>query len=78
MVPNESQETESAEKTKETDPNDLKKEIMEVIGSEKEGVDYNKLMEKIKSSEEQIEKVVNELLEEGICYEPTPGKIKKI
>ena len=56
----------------------LKKKITEVIESEKAGVAYSKVLEMVQAPETQIESVVNELLEEGICYEPTPGKIKKI
>jgi RPA family protein len=56
----------------------LKKKVTEVIESEKAGMAYSKILEMVKAPETQIEAVVNELLEEGICYEPTPGKIKKI
>jgi len=48
------------------DENALRKQILDVIAGNPEGV------------EAQIESVVNDLLSEGICYEPTPGKIKKI
>ena len=56
----------------------LKKKVTEVIESEKTGVSYSKILEMVQAPETQIESVVNELLEEGICYEPTPGKIRKI
>jgi RPA family protein len=56
----------------------LKKKITEVIESDKQGVSYSKILEMVQAPETQIESVVNELLEEGICYEPTPGKIRKI
>ncbi len=56
----------------------LKKKVTEVIESEKSGIAYSKILEMVNSPETQIESVVNELLEEGVCYEPTPGKIKKI
>jgi RPA family protein len=56
----------------------LKKKVTEVIESDKSGVSYSKILEMVQAPETQIESVVNELLEEGICYEPTPGKIKKI
>ena len=56
----------------------LRKRVLEFIESEKEGVEYSKLLETIKGEENQIESIVNELLAEGICYEPTPGRIKKI
>jgi hypothetical protein len=56
----------------------LKKKVTEVIESEKTGVSYSKILEMVQAPETQIESVVNELLEEGICYEPTPGKIRTI
>jgi len=56
----------------------LKKKVMEVIETDRAGVAYAKILEMVNMPETQIESVVNEFLEEGICYEPTPGKIKKI
>ena len=56
----------------------LKKKVAEAIESEKQGISYSRILEMVQAPETQIESVVNELLEEGICYEPTPGKIKKI
>jgi hypothetical protein len=56
----------------------LRKEILAVIESEPEGVEYKLVLEKVKATETRIESVLNEILAEGICYEPTPGKVKKI
>ncbi|MEM7815885.1 MAG: OB-fold nucleic acid binding domain-containing protein [Candidatus Aenigmatarchaeota archaeon] len=56
----------------------LKKKVLEVIESDKSGVSYSKILEMVNAPETQVESVVNELLDEGICYEPTPGKIRKI
>ncbi|HLD57664.1 MAG TPA: OB-fold nucleic acid binding domain-containing protein [archaeon] len=56
---------------------DTRKKILEVIGSSKDGVTYNKLME-IKAGKGVVEKIVDDLLSGGLCYEPTPGTIKKI
>jgi RPA family protein len=56
----------------------LKRKVSEVIESDKQGISYSKILEMVQAPETQIESVVNELLEEGVCYEPTPGKIKKI
>ena len=60
------------------DNSELRKEILSVIGSEPEGVEYSLILEKVKAPETKIESVLNEVLAEGICYEPTPGKVKKI
>ncbi len=63
---------------KEQDENDgIRKKILEAIGSSKEGVSYNKLME-IKAPKGAVEKIVDDLLSGGLCYEPMPGVIRKI
>ncbi|MBN2042726.1 MAG: hypothetical protein JW754_02870 [Candidatus Aenigmarchaeota archaeon] len=68
----------SAGGTPEADKNSLRKEILKVIEAGKDGIVYSALMGKVKAKETEIESVINELLSEGICYEPTPGKIRKI
>lgn len=60
------------------DDRDLRKEVLKFIGSQEDGVEYGKILENVRGKEPEIESVVNEILAEGICYEPTPGKIKKI
>jgi len=61
-----------------TDKDSLRKDMLKIIEANPEGVGYTELLEKIKAPEPVIESVINELLSEGICYEPTPGKMKKI
>ncbi len=56
----------------------LKNEILKIIGSSPDGIVYSELMKKIDAKETEIESVIDELLNEGICYEPSPGRIKKI
>jgi len=60
------------------DENALRKQILDVIAGKPEGVEYSVIPESVSAPEAKIESVVNDLLSEGICYEPTPGKIKKI
>lgn len=60
------------------DKEDLRKKVLEFIESGKEGVAFTDIIQNVKAPEEEMESVINELLSEGICYEPTPGKIKKI
>lgn len=43
-----------------------------------QGCDYSELLEASNMPEEVIDMVVNELLAEGVCFEPRPGKIKKL
>jgi len=74
----EAKEEEPEKKEKEGDKSELKREILKFIGSSEDGVEYGKILENVKGKESEIESIVNEILAEGICYEPTPGKIKKI
>lgn len=57
---------------------ELRKPVLEAIESEKDGMTYEALLKKVGKPEPAVEKVVNDLLAEGVCYEPTPGKIRKI
>lgn len=66
------------ESPKKEDNSELRKEILKVIESEPDGVEYKVIVEKVKAEEAKVESVLNEILAEGICYEPTPGKVKKI
>ena len=43
-----------------------------------EGCDYAALMKKAGLEEQKLDEIVQELLEEGSCFEPRPGKIKKV
>ena len=56
----------------------LKNEIMELIESDQEGVSFSYIIDKVKAKQADIEAVIDEFLADGICYEPVPGKIKKI
>jgi len=57
---------------------DLRTRVIELLKDNKEGLEYAQLIGKLNVSENEAEPVVNELLSEGVCYEPTPGKIRKI
>lgn len=43
-----------------------------------QGCDYSELLEASQMPEETMDSVVNELLSDGVCFEPKPGKIKKL
>jgi len=43
-----------------------------------DGAEFRKLLEASKLPENEFEEVINELLSEGVCYEPAPGVIKKV
>ncbi len=57
-----------------------KEAVLELISEldKGEGCDYSELLEKSGLGEDVIDTVVNELLEEGTCFEPRPGKIKRL
>ncbi|MBI4171005.1 MAG: hypothetical protein HY514_04870 [Candidatus Aenigmarchaeota archaeon] len=42
------------------------------------GCDYQELIQAAGISENELDALINELLEEGSCFEPRPGKIKKL
>jgi RPA family protein len=56
----------------------LRRKVLEKIESGPAGVSFSEIMTSVAAPEEDIEAVINDLLSEGICYEPTPGKIRKI
>lgn len=74
----ETAEVKKEEQKQLTEKEDLRKQVLEKIEASGEGIGYNEIMSSMSASEEQIESVINDLLAEGICYEPTPGKIRKI
>ncbi|NIO22498.1 MAG: hypothetical protein GTN38_00540 [Candidatus Aenigmarchaeota archaeon] len=56
----------------------LKNDILKIIEDSKDGIVYSELMKKVEAEETEIESAIDELLNDGICYEPSPGKIRKI
>ena len=66
------------EPQKEEDEN-AKKTVLQIITEfdKGEGVAYGDLIEKSKFDEKSFDKAINELLEEGTCYEPKPGQLRK-
>ncbi len=43
-----------------------------------EGADYQEILVKSGLSENDVDFSIQDLLESGVCFEPTPGKIKKL
>ncbi len=66
------------QRKKEEEDSRIRKDILSVIESNPEGVEYGEISQKVQAEESRIESVLNDILAEGICYEPTPGKVKKI
>jgi RPA family protein len=71
-------ETTAEEKT--VSATDVKGKIMKIIDSldKGEGADYQEILTKSGLSEKDIDLAIQDLLESGVCYEPHPGKIKKV
>lgn len=65
------------EETKEKDYKPLLLETLDRL-DEGKGVEFRKLLEESKLPENTFEEVINEILSEGVCFEPTPGVIKRI
>ncbi|MBN2203055.1 MAG: hypothetical protein JW700_02635 [Candidatus Aenigmarchaeota archaeon] len=43
-----------------------------------DGADYQEILKKSMFSENEVDIAIQDLLESGMCYEPTPGKIRKL
>lgn len=74
----ESEETEVGEEKE--DRKSMKDAILDIISrlDDGTGAEYSAVIEESKLEEEKVEEIVNELLSEGTCYEPRPGRIKKL
>lgn len=59
---------------------EVKQKVLEMIAScdHGEGCDYAELIERAGMDESALDEVVQELLAEGSCFEPRPGKIKRL
>ncbi len=68
------------EESDDEDTGELRKEILESIDKidEGEGASYQEIIEDVDASENDIDSVINDLLTDGTCFEPRPGKIKKL
>jgi hypothetical protein len=64
----------------ETEEKDYKPLVLETLDKlEKgDGIEFKKLLEESKLSENIFEEVINELLSDGICFEPKPGVLKRV
>ncbi len=69
---------EMAQKSDIAEKKDVRKEVMALIESSKDGISYTDILEKIKAPQAEIENIINDFLSGGICYEPSPGIIRKI
>ncbi len=74
------EEVEAVLQTQEEPEDDKKGEVLKLIEKldDGNGCDYAELLKASGLPEDAIDSVVNELLEEGVCFEPRPGKIKKL
>ncbi len=62
------------------DRDELKKKMLDLISKcdSGDGCLYNELVDTSGMDEYAVESVVSELLEDGECFEPKPGKIKRL
>ena len=80
MVAQTVKEEKKEEKSAEIDMNAVKDLVIKSIGEfdTGEGVEYTKIIEKVGLPEKVSESAIEELLSEGSCYEPRPGKIRAL
>jgi len=73
-------ESEEAEEEEKEDKKSMKESILNIIErlDDGTGAEYSKVIVESKLNENEVEEIINELLTEGICYEPRPGKIKRL
>ena len=59
---------------------EIKSQILKMIEKmdKGEGADYQEILKKTKFSENDVDFAIQDLLESGVCFEPTPGKIRKL
>jgi len=59
---------------------EIKSKILNLIGNldKGKGADYQEILTKSGLPENDVDFAIQELLESGICFEPIPGKIKKL
>jgi len=64
----------------EEEDSELRKEVLGSIEDidEGEGASYQEIIDEVDAEESKIDNVINDLLTEGTCFEPRPGKIKKL
>jgi len=67
---------EDVEERRDKDKENVLRLILEL--DKGEGCDYSELIEKSNLAEDVIDSIINDLLTEGLCFEPRPGKIKKL
>ncbi|MBU0953310.1 MAG: hypothetical protein KKA90_02735 [Nanoarchaeota archaeon] len=56
----------------------VREAVLQLLEKNKDGLRFEDVFSSIHEPEAAVEQVVNDLLAEGVCYEPTPGRIRKI
>ncbi len=55
---------------------EIKSQIIDMIKKEAEGIDTDKIIVELKASPDTINQEISKLIEEGLIYEPRPGKVR--
>lgn len=73
-------QTQEVAEVEEEDDKKVKDSLIALIAEldSGDGCDYSELIAKSGLSEDVLDSIINDLLEEGLCFEPRPGKIKKL
>lgn len=79
-IPEEDVETLTKSEQETVEESKDKEKILELIGSldKGDGCEYAELLETAGMPEDVVDSMINELLTDGDCFEPRPGKIKKL
>ncbi|MCX6748136.1 MAG: OB-fold nucleic acid binding domain-containing protein [Candidatus Pacearchaeota archaeon] len=55
---------------------EIKSQVIDMIKKEAEGIDTDKIIMELKASPDAINQEISKLIEEGLIYEPRPGKVR--
>ena len=55
---------------------EIKSQVIDMIKKEAEGIDTDKIIMELKASPDAISQEISKLIEEGLIYEPRPGKVR--
>ncbi|MCD6368072.1 MAG: hypothetical protein J7L45_03240 [Candidatus Aenigmarchaeota archaeon] len=73
-------ESEEVDEEEIEDRKSMKDKVLEIIDmlDDGTGAEYSQVISESGLDENEVEEIINELLNDGICYEPRPGKIKRL
>ena len=72
----ESKQTQESPRVDKSQIKEIKDKVLDMIKASEEGIDADKIIMEVQASPEIINQELHKLLEEGIIYEPRPGRFR--